>query len=199
MLSQPSFARAIRAAEKDTDLSKTQLMMLKKVAEDLDSGVLSRAAKSPGSDTFKNMSFANVIGGIDNLLSHNTLSARTFPWTLGTTSIQDYDTLKTRFPTPAVTTTTAATFIPEIWSDEIVAAYKKNLVLEVIILLALCKQLGELIQPLIVLLVKLTLHQQGRERVHQTEQSPCPTLHGVRRVIGITQKRQDQQHQSKQL
>lgn len=33
------------------------------------------------------------------------------------------------FPTPAVTVTTAATFIPEIWSDEIVAAYKKNLVL----------------------------------------------------------------------
>jgi len=27
-----------------------------------------------------------------------------------------------------VTTTTAATFIPEVWSDEIVAAYKKNLV-----------------------------------------------------------------------
>ena len=33
------------------------------------------------------------------------------------------------YPTPAVTTTTAATFIPEIWSDEIVATYKKNLVL----------------------------------------------------------------------
>lgn len=64
LLSQPSFARAIRAAEEDTNLSKTQLMMLKRVAEDLDSGVLSRAAKSPGSDTFKNMSFANVIGGI---------------------------------------------------------------------------------------------------------------------------------------
>ena len=64
LLSQPSFARAIRAAEKDTKLSNTQLMMLKRVAEDLDSGVLSRAAKSPGSDTFKNMSFANVIGGI---------------------------------------------------------------------------------------------------------------------------------------
>ena len=31
--------------------------------------------------------------------------------------------------TNQVTTTTAATFIPEIWSDEIVAAYKKNLVL----------------------------------------------------------------------
>lgn len=30
--------------------------------------------------------------------------------------------------TAQVTTTTAATFIPEIWSDEIVAAYKKNLV-----------------------------------------------------------------------
>jgi len=28
-----------------------------------------------------------------------------------------------------VTTTTAATFIPEVWSDEIIAAYKKNLVL----------------------------------------------------------------------
>ena len=33
------------------------------------------------------------------------------------------------FPTPAVTVTTEATFIPDIWSDEIVAAYKKNLVL----------------------------------------------------------------------
>jgi N4-gp56 family major capsid protein len=32
-------------------------------------------------------------------------------------------------PTNSVTVTTAATFIPEIWSDEIVAAYKKNLVL----------------------------------------------------------------------
>lgn len=28
-----------------------------------------------------------------------------------------------------VTTTTAAAFIPEVWSDEIVAAYKKNLVM----------------------------------------------------------------------
>jgi N4-gp56 family major capsid protein len=33
------------------------------------------------------------------------------------------------YPTPAVTTTTAATFIPEIWSDEIIASYKKNLVM----------------------------------------------------------------------
>ena len=38
------------------------------------------------------------------------------------------------YPTPAVTTTTAATFIPEIWSDEIVAAYKKNLVLANIVM-----------------------------------------------------------------
>ena len=32
-------------------------------------------------------------------------------------------------PSNSVTTTTAANFIPEIWSDEIVAAYKKNLVM----------------------------------------------------------------------
>jgi N4-gp56 family major capsid protein len=32
------------------------------------------------------------------------------------------------YPTPAVTTTTAAKFIPEIWSDEVIASYKKNLV-----------------------------------------------------------------------
>jgi N4-gp56 family major capsid protein len=32
-------------------------------------------------------------------------------------------------PTNSVTTTSAAAFIPEIWSDEIVASYKKNLVL----------------------------------------------------------------------
>jgi len=32
-------------------------------------------------------------------------------------------------PNNAVTTTSAANFIPEIWSDEIIAAYKKNLVL----------------------------------------------------------------------
>lgn len=38
------------------------------------------------------------------------------------------------YPTPAVTKTTADTFIPEIWSDEIVAAYKKNLVLANIVM-----------------------------------------------------------------
>ena len=32
-------------------------------------------------------------------------------------------------PSNSVTTTTADKFIPDIWSDEIVAAYKKNLVL----------------------------------------------------------------------
>ena len=64
MISQPSFARAIRAAEKDTKLSKTQLAVLKRVAEDLDSGVLARAVKVPGSDTFKNISTANIIGGV---------------------------------------------------------------------------------------------------------------------------------------
>ena len=38
------------------------------------------------------------------------------------------------YPTPQVTNTTAATFIPEIWSDEIIAAYKKNLVLANIVM-----------------------------------------------------------------
>ena len=38
------------------------------------------------------------------------------------------------YPTPAVTVTTADKFIPEIWSDEIVAAYKKNLVLANIVM-----------------------------------------------------------------
>jgi len=32
------------------------------------------------------------------------------------------------YPTPQVTKTTAATFIPEIWSDEVIASYKKHLV-----------------------------------------------------------------------
>lgn len=62
MISQPSFTRAIRNAEKETNLSNTQLAVLKKVAEDLDSGVLNRAVKTPGSDTFKNLSTANIIG-----------------------------------------------------------------------------------------------------------------------------------------
>lgn len=37
------------------------------------------------------------------------------------------------FPTPAVTTTTADDFIPEIWSDEIKASYEQNLVLAALI------------------------------------------------------------------
>lgn len=64
LISQPSFTRAIRAAEKDTKLSKAQVAALTKVAKDLDSGVLARAVKVPGSDTFKNISTANIIGGV---------------------------------------------------------------------------------------------------------------------------------------
>jgi hypothetical protein len=64
LISQPKFTNAIRAAEKETNLSKTQLAVLRRVAEDLDSGVLPRATKPSGSDTFKNMSTANVIGGM---------------------------------------------------------------------------------------------------------------------------------------
>jgi hypothetical protein len=64
MLSQPSFARAIRATAKETNLSDAQIRALSKVGQDLDSGVLNRSGKVPGSDTFKNLSTANVIGGI---------------------------------------------------------------------------------------------------------------------------------------
>jgi hypothetical protein len=64
LISQPSFTRAIRAAEKDTNLSKPQLNALARVAQDLDSGVLARSVKTPGSDTFKNISTANIIGGV---------------------------------------------------------------------------------------------------------------------------------------
>ena len=64
LISQPKFLNAIRSAEKETNLSNTQLAVLKRVAEDLDSGVLPRATRPAGSDTFKNMSTANVIGGL---------------------------------------------------------------------------------------------------------------------------------------
>jgi hypothetical protein len=64
MISQPSFARAIRATAKETKLSEMQVRVLEKVGRDLDTGVLNRSGKVPGSDTFKNLSTANVIGGI---------------------------------------------------------------------------------------------------------------------------------------
>jgi hypothetical protein len=67
LISQPSFTRAIRSIEADpaaSNLSKTQIALLKKVSQDLDDGVLIRATKQPGSDTFKNISTANVIGSI---------------------------------------------------------------------------------------------------------------------------------------
>jgi hypothetical protein len=64
MISQPSFQRAIRATAKDTKLSPMQVKVLEKVGRDLDDGVLNRSGKVPGSDTFKNLSTANVIGGI---------------------------------------------------------------------------------------------------------------------------------------
>lgn len=64
MISQPSFQRAIRATAKDTKLSDMQVRVLEKVGRDLDDGVLNRSGKVPGSDTFKNLSTANVIGGI---------------------------------------------------------------------------------------------------------------------------------------
>jgi hypothetical protein len=66
LISQPSFTRAVRSLEegKFEGLSKTQIASLKKISKDLDDGVLYRAGKVPGSDTFKNLSTANLIGGI---------------------------------------------------------------------------------------------------------------------------------------
>lgn len=64
MISQPNFTRAIRAAAKETDLSPMQVRVLERVGRDIDSGVLNRSGRVPGSDTFKNLSTANVIGGI---------------------------------------------------------------------------------------------------------------------------------------
>jgi hypothetical protein len=64
MISQPNFTRAIRTAAKETDLSPMQLRVLERVGRDIDSGVLNRSGRVPGSDTFKNLSTANVIGGI---------------------------------------------------------------------------------------------------------------------------------------
>lgn len=67
LISQPAFTRAIRAVLDDPQmkgLSKTQVSALQRVSKDLDEGVLARATKVPGSDTFKNISTANVIGGI---------------------------------------------------------------------------------------------------------------------------------------
>lgn len=67
LISQPAFTRAIRAVLDDPQmkgLSKTQVSALQRVSKDLDEGVLARATKVPGSDTFKNMSTANIIGGV---------------------------------------------------------------------------------------------------------------------------------------
>jgi len=64
MLSQAKFVNAIRAASKETKMSEMQLRALEKVGRDLDDGVLSKSGKVPGSDTFKNLSTANIIGGM---------------------------------------------------------------------------------------------------------------------------------------
>ena len=66
LISQPAFTRAIRAIKDDprTPLSRTQVAVLERVGRDLDEGVLQRGAKVPDSGTFKNLSTANIIGGI---------------------------------------------------------------------------------------------------------------------------------------
>lgn len=64
MLSQAGFAKAVRNLPEDTTIPKGQREILNKISKDLDDGVLGRATKPAGSDTFKNMSTANLIGGI---------------------------------------------------------------------------------------------------------------------------------------
>lgn len=63
MLSQPAFVRAVRGIEKETDLSPAQVAVVKRVAKDLDEATF-RVTQEPGSNTFKNFSIANIIGGI---------------------------------------------------------------------------------------------------------------------------------------
>lgn len=63
LISQPKFTNAIRAAEKDTNLSRTQLAVLKRVGKDLDDATF-RVTQEPGSNTFRNLSVANVMGAI---------------------------------------------------------------------------------------------------------------------------------------
>jgi hypothetical protein len=64
MLSQAGFAKAVRNLPEDTNIPKGQRVALQKISKDLDDGVLGRATKPAGSDTFKNMTTANIIGGI---------------------------------------------------------------------------------------------------------------------------------------
>lgn len=64
MLSQAGFAKAVRNLPEDTNIPKGQRQVLQKISKDLDEGVLGRATKPAGSDTFKNLSTANLIGGI---------------------------------------------------------------------------------------------------------------------------------------
>lgn len=63
MLAQPAFVRAMRGIEKETGMSSTQVAVIKRVAKDLDEATF-RVTQAPGSDTFKNLSIANVIGTI---------------------------------------------------------------------------------------------------------------------------------------
>jgi len=63
MLSQPAFVRAMRGIEKETDLSPAQVAVVNRVAKDLDEATF-RVTQEPGSNTFKNFSIANIMGGI---------------------------------------------------------------------------------------------------------------------------------------
>lgn len=62
MISQPSFVRALRNIGEDSNLSKTQIALLQRIGRDIDEGAITRLTAEPGSNTFKNMSIANVVG-----------------------------------------------------------------------------------------------------------------------------------------
>ena len=53
----------MRGIEKETDLSPAQVAVVNRVAKDLDEATF-RVTQEPGSNTFKNFSIANIMGGI---------------------------------------------------------------------------------------------------------------------------------------
>jgi hypothetical protein len=64
-IARPQFIRAVRDLQDDPKikLSKTQIALLQRVARDLDESSFERA-KQPGSNTFANLSIANILGNV---------------------------------------------------------------------------------------------------------------------------------------
>lgn len=64
-IARPQFIRAVRDLQDDPKikLSRTQISLLQRVARDLDESSFERA-KQPGSNTFANLSIANILGNV---------------------------------------------------------------------------------------------------------------------------------------